>query len=281
MSLKPVTFSKPRGQDPRISAPCVPGKRDKRFWTEDEDAIIRAYFPAGGAAACLTRLAAHRTPSGVYQRAKNLGVTSSAPSPHKGRYDATPELDERIRKEWQQLNAGKKGVVNDLADRLGVPRWWLSKRLTHLGLTTRHKKEPQWTAAEDELMKKAPLHMPDKAARFFREHGFSRSPTAIVVRAKRLNLSRRAAREELSARGCARILGIDDKSMTARIISGELPATKREDQRRTQQGGSAWDVKPADLRKWILDNIDVVDLRKVDKVSFIMLIAGHADVTGV
>jgi hypothetical protein len=278
MSLKPVSFAKGRAHEPRISAPYVPGKRDKRFWTDDEKAIIRQYFPEGGAAACLARLPANRTPSGVYQQARLMKITSSASTPHKGRYEATPELDERIRQEWQQLDAGKKGVVNDLADRLGVPRWWLTKRLTHLGLTHRHKKEPPWTPAEDELMKRAPLHHPDKAARMFREHGFSRSPTAIVVRAKRLNLSRRAAREELSARGAAKILGVDDKFITARAISGELVATKREDKRRAQQGGSAWDIKPADLRQWILDNIDVVDLRKVDKVSFILLLAqeGHA-----
>ncbi|MEF3129135.1 hypothetical protein [Rhizobium leguminosarum] len=274
MSLKPVSFSKPRGHDPRISAQYVAGKRDKRFWTEDELNIIREYFPDGGAGACLARLPEHRTLSGVYQQVRKLGVKSSAMPTERKRHLATPELDQKIREEWQQLDAGKKGVVNDLADRLGVPRWWLTKRLTHLGLTHRHKKEPLWTPAEDELMKRAPLHKPDKAAKMFREHGFIRSPTAIVVRAKRLNLSRRAAREELSARQAARILGIDDKAVTGRILSGELPATKREDNRRAQQGGSAWDVKPADLRQWILDNLDVVDLRKVDKVSFILLVAG-------
>lgn len=154
----------------------------------------------------------------------------------------------------------------------------VSDRLVALGLSTRHKKEPLWTAAEDELMTKAPLHHLDRAARMFREHGFHRSPTAIMVRAKRLNISRRAAREELSARQAAKILGIDDKSITGRILSGELPAVKREDNRRVQQGGSSWDIKPSDLRKWILDNIDVVDLRKVDKVSFILLIAGSSGV---
>jgi hypothetical protein len=274
MTLKPVSFSKPRGHDPRISAPYVPGKRDKRFWTTEEDAILFRYFPEGGAAACLTRLPIHRTPTGVYQRAKNLGITSSASSPHRGRYQATPELDQKIRAGWEAKDPSRKGWTNELADELGVPRWWLTKRLITLGLTTRHKKEPPWTAAEDELMKKAPLHQPDKAAKMFREHGFSRSPTAIVVRAKRLNLSRRAAREELSARGAARILGVDDKFVTARVLAGDLPATKREDLRRAQQGGSAWDIKPADLRKWILDNLEVIDLRKVDKVPFVLLIAG-------
>ncbi|MBP0440469.1 hypothetical protein [Tianweitania sediminis] len=50
---------------------------------------------------------------------------------------------------------------------------------------------------------------------------------------------------------------------------------KRDDRRLAQQGGSSWDIEPADLRRWIIDNIDVVDLRKVDKVPFIALISGE------
>lgn len=277
MSLKPVSFSKPRGHDPRISAPYVPGRRDKRFWTDDENDIIRKYFPDGGAAACLSRLGEHRTLPGLYGQAKKLGVKSNGMTLDRKRHRTSPELDEKIRNGWEEMKAGSKGAVNDLADQLAIPRWWLTKRLTHLGLTTRHKKEPPWTAAEDELMKTAPLHQPDKAAKMFREHGFSRSPTAIVVRAKRLSLSRRASREELSATGAARLLGVDGKTITRLVLSGDLPATKREDLRRAQQGGSAWDIKPADLRKWILDNLEVVDLRKVDKVPFVLLIAGDED----
>ncbi len=70
-------------------------------------------------------------------------------------------------------------------------------------------------------------------------------------------------------------LGVDSKFVTARILSGELPAAKREDRRLAQQGGSAWDIKPADLRRWAIANIDVIDLRKVDKVPFVLLIAGE------
>lgn len=173
------------------------------------------------------------------------------------------------------MDAGRKGAVADLALRLKTPRWWLTKRLTFLGLTIRHKKEPPWTAAEDMLMRKVPLHLPDKAAALFGEHGFKRSPTAIMVRAKRLELSRRATRPELSARGAAALLGVDAKFVTARILSGELAATKRNDKRLSQQGGSSWDIKPADLRRWIIDNIDIVDLRKVDKIPFVSLIAGE------
>lgn len=275
MSLNPVSFAKPLRHEPRFSAPYVPGKRDKRYWTDAEIEIVRTYFPSGGAAACLARLPAHRTLSGVYGQAKKLGLKASVAPSERRRYRATAELDHRIREGWQQLDAGRKGAVAELATRLGLPRWWLTKRMTALGLTVRHKKEPQWTAAEDALMRKVPLHQPEKAAKVFREHGFQRSPTAIMVRAKRLDLSRRASRPELSATSAATILGVDGKFVTARILAGDLPARKRDDRRLAQQGGSSWDIKPSDLRRWIVDNIEVVDLRKVDKVPFVLLIAGE------
>lgn len=275
MSLNPVSFAKPHRREPRLSAPYIPGKRDKRFWTDEECDIVRRYFPDGGAAACLARLADHRTPSGVYGQAKKLGVKAKGAAADRRRHAATPELDEQIREGWRRMDAGRKGAVAELAEQLQVPRWWLTKRLTALGLTIRHRKEPRWTAAEDALMHKVPLHLPDKAAAIFREHGFQRSPTAIVVRAKRLDLSRRATRPELSAMRAAAILGVDAKFVTARILAGELPAKKREDRRLVQQGGSSWDIQPTELRRWIIDNIDVVDLRKVDKIQFVALISGE------
>ncbi len=199
MNLNPVSFARPRRYQPRLSAPYVPGKRDKRFWTDKEIEIVRRYFSEGGAAACLARLPAHRTSSGVYGQAKKLGVKAKGAPTGRRRYEVSPELDDRIREGWRAMEAGRKGAVVELAKQLQVRRWWLTKRMTFLGLTIRHKKEPRWTAAEDALMHKVPLHLPDKAAAIFREHGFRRSPTAIVVRAKRLALSRRASRPELSA----------------------------------------------------------------------------------
>jgi hypothetical protein len=275
VSLKPVSFAKPRRHEPRLSVPYVPGKRDKRFWTETENEVLRRYFPDGGAAACLARLAEHRTLAGVYGQAQKLGLKASTSPAARQRHRTSPELDQLIRDGWIDMDPSRKGAVSDLATRLDVPRWWLTKRLTILGLTVRHKKEPRWTVAEDALMSSVPLHQPDKAAAIFREHGFRRSPTAIVVRAKRLSLSRRATRPELSATQAAAILGVDGKFVTARILAGDLPAEKRGDRRLSQQGGSSWDIEPVALRRWIIDNLEVVDLRKVDKIPFVLLIAGE------
>lgn len=276
--LKPVSFSKARPHDPRISPARLPGKHDARFWTEAEDAIIAQHFSSGGANACLARLGSHRSKSSVYQRAAKLGLAGTPASGARKRHVFTPDIDEAIREGYQQLNASDKGAVAALAERIGIERWVLTKRATVLGLTVTHRKEPPWTAAEDALMARVPLHKPDKCAKIFNENGFLRSATAIIVRAKRLGISRRAAREELSATRAAAILGVDGKWVTGRILDGSLPAIKREDLRRAQQGGSAWDIRPDDLRRYVLDHMEQVDLRKVDKVPFLMLIANETAV---
>jgi hypothetical protein len=273
--LQPVSFRKGRQFEPRLSEKYVRGKHSERFWTEAEKEIIRRYYPEGGAPACLAHLPDHRTKSGVYIQAKKLGLHRRGHKRPAPAIVVTPELDQTIRDEWMMLDGRKKGEVQALADRLGVKRWWLSNRARTLGLTVAQKKQPPWTAAEDALMAKAPLHDPDRAAAMFREHGYSRSPSAIMVHAKRIGLSRRASREEFSAGGAAKILGIDAKGITRWCISGDLKAVKRDDRRRSQQGGSAWDIKPADLRRFILDNLEIIDLRKVEKVSFCLLIAGE------
>ncbi len=40
MSLNPVSFERPLRREPRLSAPYVPGRQDKRFWSEEEQNVI-------------------------------------------------------------------------------------------------------------------------------------------------------------------------------------------------------------------------------------------------
>jgi hypothetical protein len=148
--------------------------------------------------------------------------------------DAPDNIDDIIRREWALLDGKKRGAVNQLADRLELPRWWVTKRATKLGLVLPHKKEPPWTNAELALLPKVPLHSPEVCARVFREHGFRRSPTAIVVKATRMQLSRRF-HEALSAHEVAVILGIDSKTAACLCVSGELNAQRRKDRRLPQQ----------------------------------------------
>lgn len=277
-TLQPVSFKKGHGHAPRLSEPYVPGRRSERYWTPEEDEIVRTYYPDGGVEACSIRLPQHHSSrSSIYQRARQLGLKSNKLSGKRQSRDYGPEMDQRIREAWPLLDGKKKGAVNALADELGVPRWWLSSRARRLGLeVVQHKKEPPWTAAETALMHKVPLHDPDRAAEIFREHGFQRSSTAIVVKAKRLDLSRRATHPHLSGTQASKILGVDNKTLTQWCVRGDLKATRRKDKRLPQQGGSAWDITRADLRQYVIDNLERIDVRKVDKFAFVDLLTNGA-----
>ena len=269
-ALAAVSFKKGREHRPRLSTPYVPGVRHERYWTNAEIEIIKTYYGPGGVNACLAHLP-NRTPSGVYVQAGKLGLTSK----QRGKIKRPEGFDDALREFYQNGDGKKKGECNAFADRMKVPRWWITKRAIALGLVIPHKKEPPWTAAENALMAKVPLHDVDKCAEIFREHGFSRSPTAIMVRAKRLNLSRRY-RETLSATAIGKILGVDSKTVTREIIQGDLKAIKRKTRRLPQQGGDHWSVTPTDLRRYLLDHLERVDLRKVDKFAFVQIVAGEA-----
>ena len=191
---------------------------------------------------------------------------------HKQDIKPPADVDDQIRRFYLEEGNGKKrGECNAFADGLNLPRWWVTKRATKLGVTMPHKKEPPWTAAETELMTKVPLHDVDKCAKIVRQHGFNRSPTAIQVRAKRIGISRRF-NEGLSAIHAAKIVGFDPKNLGTYCVSGELKAEKRADKRSPQQGGSRWVIKPSDLRRFILDNLERIDLRKVDKFEFVQVL---------
>ena len=235
--------------------------------------MLREHYPAGGASACLVRMPG-RTLSGIYGRAYALKLHKPHTNGRGQRRtpELSPEMEAKIREAWPTL--ATRSATADLAIRLGVERWWLSRAIVKLGLSMPARtKEPPWSEAENALMAKVPLHDPPACARIFRAHGFSRTPTAIMVRAKRLNISRRF-RGGLSAGQASKLLGVDSKYFTTRCISGEIKATRRGTARLPQQGGDAWVIERADLRQWILENLANVDIRKVDKFEFVDLLVG-------
>jgi hypothetical protein len=276
VTLAPVVFDKHPEKKPRISAPYVPGKHSPRFWTGEELALIREHYPIGGMPACLQRLPPHRTKLGIYQQAQKMKLTAPKYGGPKMRIEYPPGFDDALRKFYEEGDGHKKGECNSFADKMGLPRWWVTKRATKLGLVMPHKKEPPWSAAEIALLKRAPVHDLRLAAKMFREHGFSRSETAINVMCKRQEVSRRAARPTLSATAIARILGVDSKGVTSEILRGELKGVKRLDKRSPQQGGSAWDVTRADLRAYIIEHLERIDFRKVDKFELVAILVQPA-----
>lgn len=271
--LVPVSFKQGRASLPRLSEPYVAGIKSNRYWTDADDLVMRQYYPSGGYLACAAHLPSNkRSRAQIFARAHKLGLHSEKRiGGPKQRIQVPADIDDKIREAWPNLDGKKRGAVDALARELGVPDWWLSKRAVKLGLAMPYKKEPPWTAAETALLSQVPLHDPRRASQIFHQHGFPRTPAAIMVRAKRIGLSRRF-REGLSAHQAAEIIGVDSKTLGTYCAAGELKASRRADNRLPQQGGARWVIKPEDLRRYVLDNLERVDLRRVEKFAFVKLL---------
>ncbi len=243
-----------------------------RFWTTRELRVFRETYVAGGLAACLEALPG-RTASALYNRAGLMGLHRPRVAEFRKRWTANPALDEIIRRVYAK--APTRGAIIALARSLGRPRWWVSKRAAALGCVAPRFKQPDWTDAEDEVLIAAPaLHLRTLQKRLARI-GSRRSETAIKVRLKRIGASRRDDPDRLSALGVATLMGVDGKTVTLWLAKGWLKAKRRGTERTVQQGGDQWVIKPADVRRFVIDHAAHVDLRKVDKFWFIDLMA-HA-----
>lgn len=275
MKLERISFKKGREHKPRLSKPYVPGRHSETYWTEEENQILRDHYAGKGFAYCAAKLP-DRTKSAIYGQAKKLGLKRNGKQQRRSRSkDEYATLDARITEAWPTLDIPEGSIsgVKELARKLGEPRWLVSQRCRLLGLTRPRRKEPAWTAAEDELMKRVPLHDPDRCSEIFRAHGFGRSATAIMVRSKRIGLSRRN-REAYSATAAAKVLGLDGKTVALYCLNGTIRSTRRKTKRLPQQGGDPHGIERADLRQFVIDNLELIDFRKVDKFALVDLLVG-------
>jgi hypothetical protein len=276
MTLERVSFRKGREHKPRLSKPYVPGRHAETYWRDEENQVLRDHYEGKGFAYCAAMLP-ERTKSAIYGQAKKLGLKRSGKQQRKSRSrEDLAALDARIKELWPTLELPEGAVsgAKEIARQLGEPRWLVSDRCCILGLTRPRKKEPPWTAAEDELMKQVPLHDPDRCSELFRAHGFARTPTAIVVRAKRVNLSRRQ-KDAYSATAAAKVLGLDSKTVTLYCLKGVIKAGRRKTKRLPQQGGDPHSIGRADLRQFVIDNLELIDFRKVDKYAIVDLLVSE------
>jgi len=269
--LRPVSFKKGRRSLPRLSAPRIPGRHSERFWTESENKVLREHYPSKGFAFCASRLE-KRPRSAIYVQVHKLGLSRNGIQAERQQHDHAA-LDAELLLLWPDFKkpAGAVSGVKAIARQLGKPHWLVTQRLRKLGLTVTHRKEPPWTPSEDALLERVPRHDPDKASEIFEAHGFHRTPTAIMVRCKRVGLSRRY-NETFSARDAAKILGIDNKTISQLCIEGIIKVERRPSRRLPQQGGSPHSITPQALRQFVIDHLKRIDFRRVDKFALVRLL---------
>jgi DNA-directed RNA polymerase subunit RPC12/RpoP len=183
----------------------------------------------------------------------------------------TSEVDEQIRKVYREDLTGK-GQVNTLADQLGLPRWRISHRAREIGAYEPRIKEPCWSNAELEILKIYAYLTPERIRILLKKAGFTRSITGVLLKRKRLELLKCLG--GYSANQLCKLFGIDSHCVMRWIENGDLKAIRRGTARTEQQGGDGWFITKEDVKTFIVQNIGIIDIRKVDKFWFVEMLTG-------
>lgn len=180
-----------------------------------------------------------------------------------GTYKLTPEREAFLRANYKP---SERGISYRCARVLGVPKWRICRWAAELGLTGQSTKGPNWTPAEDAILEEAigTRHLNWIAKKV------GRTITAVVIRAKRLEISRRDCRSWYTAHQVSLGFGVDGKTVTRWIERGLLKA-KHEGLDYPDGRPAAWRVEHRDVRAFVQANPSAFSLAKVDQVWFLDL----------
>ena len=195
----------------------------------------------------------------------------------RNKYPISAEMHAEIKAVY--LIASENGEINALAAKLGYPRWKITRYAQEQGWIQKVYKQPNWTEAELEVLKANAHHAPDVIQRQLYKHGFSRSVTGIILRRKRSNFLKQL--DGRSATHYAKCFGVDIHFILDAILRLKLKARKRGTKRTENQGGDNWYILPEDVKEYIENHIEEIDIRKVDKIWFVKILTDQITSLGV
>jgi hypothetical protein len=132
-------------------------------------------------------------------------------------------------------------------------------------------KETPWSEDELAIIERWAWMSDERLAVKLKDAGFSRTKTAISLKVKRMRFKQNTP--YYSATGLASAFGTDSHVITRWIRQGHLRAQRRGTERAENQGGDMHLIHENDVRRFCLENPMEFDLRKVDQVWFMDLIA--------
>ena len=223
---------------------------------------------------------ARRNPTYCCAECKHKYFTGSG---RRTKHILPPDADDLIRKAYQEkvgmeACSKKNHPVRDLAKKFGVPRWKISRRAAQLGLYTKKKKEPTWSEFELKLLERQARYSPETIQRKLKKHGYHRSVIGIVLKRKRMRFLQNLKGQ--SATSLSLCFGVDSKRITRWIKDGSLKAKKKGTNRTERQGGDAYYIKDSCVREFVINFVDEIDFRKIDKYWLVDLLAGGQFGTG-
>jgi len=184
----------------------------------------------------------------------------------KPKYVVTDQVEAVLRACYDSTVPGRAA---EIAAEIGWSRCAVKKAATKLGLTRPWPADRRsWTSAEDAvLVEWQGLH----SARSIGKK-IGRGETSVILRMKRLGLSRRV-RNGYSARDLARCFGVDDKVVCRWCDQGWLSSARQG----TRRANDVRRISRAAVLDFIREHREQYVLRKVDQAWFLDLVLGSAD----
>lgn len=183
--------------------------------------------------------------------------------------------DEReiIRRDYQHTHASRRELARRISVLCGedVSEFAIAGQIARMGIAKRSDRRP-WHPVEDERLRELiAQYAPVTVAR--RMH---RSENSVVVRAKRLSISRRVRDGWFTKKEVCEILGIDHKWLQRRIDTGQLKARWHNGAKPQNRGSACWHITEKDLKEFIRRYPQDLTARNVDLIMVVDILVGVA-----
>lgn len=242
----------------------------RKAWTPKDTAILEQFWPEGGYRVVKEHLP-HRSKAAIQGRAFKMQLKIKTRTPARPQ-PSSDWIDAAIRREYRQ----GKPQLKPLGKRVDRSVGWLKWRACQLGVTrmAQGTEKSFWSAAEQQYLEDA-LERGLNAqgiSKGLRRLGFNRTVCAIVVRIEKQGLC--WSRDWWTAMDVARALNVDCAVPLKWIRTGKLKASKTHGMSATQETQSQWKVKPADVRRMMLNHPELWDHRRMNQEILLDLLCG-------
>ena len=183
----------------------------------------------------------------------------------------------RSRHNWTQperdfIRLNYQGSIESrryLASVLKVSDHAVAGQIARMGLCRRTSRT-KWTPDEDEVLRTLlPKHSHIKVAKIMH-----RSVNAVVVRAKRLEVSRRERDDWFTLADASQILGVDHRWIATRISNGTLKASLHYPGAKSDDSPRAHHISRSNLRNFIRRYPEELNANNLDLISVVDLLSG-------
>ncbi len=182
------------------------------------------------------------------------------------KYVWRPEYDTYLKTQYFGGLNRRFQVLNRMIRITGLPRWYIKKQATRLGLTM-HMDQRPWTPKEIDLLEKLVGKMSSRTI----AKRLRRRESSVVNKLKRLGTSRRV-RDRYTMRDLELCLGEDHHKIAGWIKNGWLQDHLQGTRRHNGNGNDIHRIREDDIVDFIRNHPQEINLGKVDQTWFLDLV---------